>query len=317
MMAGRKWEGVVGGKEGKLRLGEGALVETGGEDAGKVKVQRFDLKNRKNEKLVEGVTGFHLAAKGEKMLYLQDNKWFIAAADKAPKSGEGALKLDNFEVYVEPREEWRQMYNEIWRIERDFFYDPHYHGLDLGQARRAYEPFLDGVASRADLNYLFADMLANLNVLHMYIGGGTHPEPQPVKGGLLGADYKLENGRYRFARVFDGENWNPQLKAPLTQPGVNVQLGEYLLAVNGRDLRATDKAYAFFLETAGKQVVLQVGPNPDSTGAREVKVVPVDSEAALRNLAWIEGNRRKVAEVSRGGLALCKFRTRRRRAGAQ
>ncbi|HWV98850.1 MAG TPA: PDZ domain-containing protein [Candidatus Acidoferrum sp.] len=299
----RNYLGLAAGKEGILYLEEGALVETGGEDAGKVTVQRFDLKTRKTEKLVEGVTGFHLAAKGAKMLYLQDNKWYIAAADKAPKAGEGALKLDNFEVYVEPREEWRQMYNEVWRIERDFFYDPHYHGLDLGQARRAYEPFLDGVASRADLNYLFADMLANLNVLHMYVGGGMRPEPQPVKVGLLGADYKLENGRYRFARVFDGENWNPQLKAPLTQPGVNVQPGGYLLAVNGRDLRATDEVYGFFLETAGKQVVLKVGPDPDGTGAREVNVVPVDSEAALRSLAWIEGNRRKVTELSGGRLA--------------
>jgi tricorn protease len=120
---------------------------------------------------------------------------------------------------------------------------------------------------------------------------------------LLGAEYTLENGRYRFARIFDGENWNPQLKAPLTQPGVNVQSGEYLLAVNGRDVWATNEVYRFFLETAGKQVVLKVGTNVDGTGAREVKVVPVDSEASLRNLAWIEGNRRKVDQLSGGRLA--------------
>jgi tricorn protease len=299
----RNYQGLAAGKEGILYLSEGPTLEGAGEDPGKLTVQRFELKTRKTEKLLEGVTHFHLAAKGEKMLYQQENKWFIAAADKAPKAGEGALHLDGWEVYVEPRSEWRQMFEEVWRIERDFFYDPHYHGLDLAQARRVYEPFLDGLAGRADLNYLFGDMLGCFNVQHMYVRGGARPEPRPIKVGLLGADYKLEQGRYRFARVFDGENWNPPLKAPLTQPGVNVQAGEYLLAVNGRQLRASDEVYSFFLETAGKQVVLKVAPNPDGTGAREVKVVPVESEATLRNLAWIEGNRRKVGELSGGRLA--------------
>jgi tricorn protease len=137
----------------------------------------------------------------------------------------------------------------------------------------------------------------------MYVNGGTMPEVKSVKVGLLGADYKLENGRYRFARIFNGENWNPQLHAPLTQPGVNVKEGEYLLAVNGRELHASDEIYSFFQETAGKQVVLKVGPNADGSGSRDVTVVPVDNEAALRNLAWIEGNRRKVDEMSGGKLA--------------
>jgi tricorn protease len=146
-------------------------------------------------------------------------------------------------------------------------------------------------------------MLGNLNVLHMYVGGGTMPELKPVKVGLLGADYALENGRYRFTRIYDGENWNPRLHAPLTQPGVNVKQGEYLLAVQGRDLHASDNIYSAFLETAGRQVVLKVGPNPDGSGSRDVTVVPVENETGLRNLAWIEGNRRKVDELSHGKLA--------------
>src|SRR5208282_4267379 len=132
-------------------------------------------------------------------------------------------------------------------------------------AEAAYEPFLAGVTSRADLDYLFGDMLGNLNVQHMFVGGGTQPDLKRVKVGLLGADYSLENGRYRFARIFSGENWNPELHAPLTQPGVNVKEGEYLLAVNGRDLTSTDEIYSFFQETAGKQVVLKVGPNADAS----------------------------------------------------
>jgi tricorn protease len=298
----RNYEGMTAGKEGILYLLEGPIVEPQGPPAGLL-VQRFDLKTRKTERLLEGVRAFAVSDNGEKMLYRQDEKWFIAAADKPPKPGEGQLKTADMEVYVDPRAEWKQMYHEIWRIERDFFYDPHYHGLDLKAAEEAYAPFLAAVASRADLNYLFDEMLGNINVLHMYVGGGTQPELQTVKVGLLGADYALENGRYRFVRIYSGENWNPQLHAPLTQPGVNVKEGEYLLAVNGRDLHSTDEIYSFFQETAGKQVVLKVGPNPDGSGAREVTVVPVDNETGLRNLDWIEANRRKVDQLSGGKLA--------------
>ena len=297
----KNYEGIAAGKEGILYVFEGAVVTKDGPP--NFTVHRFELKTRKTEKILEGVSSIAVSANGEKILYAHENAWFIVASDKAPKAGDGALKLDGVETYVDPRAEWRQIYHEIWRIERDFFYDPKFHGLDLAQAERAYEPFLASIASRADLNYLFADMLGNLNVLHMYVGGGVHPVLQTVKVGLLGADYSIENGRYRFARVFNGENWNPQLKAPLTQPGVNVKAGEYLLAVNGRELRGIDDVDSFFQETAGKQVVIKVGPNPDGPDSREVKVVPVDSEVALRNLSWIEGNRRKVDELSGGKLA--------------
>ena len=129
------------------------------------------------------------------------------------------------------------------------------------------------------------------------------PEVKRVGVGLLGADYKIENGRYRFARVYDGENWNPQLRAPLTQPGVNVAAGEYLLAVNGREVTAAEEVYKPFEATAGKQTVIKVGPTPDGKGAREVTVVPVGNEYGLRNLAWIEDNRRKVDKLSGGRLA--------------
>ena len=145
-------------------------------------------------------------------------------------------------------------------------------------------------------------MLGNMSVGHHNSGGGDAPQPQRYTGGLLGADFAIENGRYRFARVYDGENWNPGLVAPLTQPGVNVQAGEYLLAVNGRDLKATDNIYSYFQETAGRQIVIKVGPNPDGSGAREVTVVPVANEGGLRNLAWIEDNRRKVYQLSGGKL---------------
>jgi len=175
--------------------------------------------------------------------------------------------------------------------------------LNLAQAEKTFAPYVDNVASREDLNYLFREMLSYMSVGHMFVGGGTQPETPTVKVWLLGADYTLDNDRYRFAKVFNGENWNPQLQAPLTQPGVNVTAGEFLLAVNGREVHATDNVYSFFQETAGKQVQLKVGPKPDGTQSREVTVVPVGDEFGLRHLDWVENNRRKVDQLSGGKLA--------------
>jgi len=146
-------------------------------------------------------------------------------------------------------------------------------------------------------------MLGELTVGHLNVFGGEQPEVKRVQTGLLGADYKIENGRYRFARVYNGENWNPDLKAPLTQPGVNVVAGEYLLAVGGRELRGSDNVYSFFEGLAGKSVVIKVGPDPSGANAREVTVVPATSESRLRNLAWIEDNRRTVDKLTGGRVA--------------
>ncbi len=297
----RNYLGLSSKKEGVLFLAEGPQVAGFGPPA--FSLQRYEMKTRKTEKIADGLREFVLSENGEKMLYRQGDKWFITGAEKPVKPGDGLLKTDDMQVFVDPPAEWSQMFHEVWRIERDFFYDPHFHGLNLAAAEKAYQPFLAGVTSRADLDYLFGDMLANFNVLHMYVGGGTMPELKAVKVGLLGADYLIKNGRYRFSRIFSGENWNPQLHAPLTQPGVNVKEGEYLLAVNGRDLRAPENIYSFFQETAGKQTVLRVGPSPDGAGARDVTVVPIESETALRNLDWIEGNRRKVDQMSGGKIA--------------
>ena len=307
----KNYTAIAAGKTGVLFVVEGPGVinpvdfEGGGPSS---VVHKFDLKTRKTEKILDGVQSFDLAFNGEKMLYRQKQQWFIAPAQKPaegpPKPGEGGpLKLDSLQVFVDPRAEWRHMYDQVWRGERDFFYDPGLHGLQLETIKKRYEPFLDGIASRGDLNYLFEEMLGEMTVGHMFVGGGDRPEVKKVKGGLLGADYTIENGRYRFARVYNGENWNPKLRAPLTQPGVNVVAGEYLLAVNGRDLKATDEVYSCFEETADKQVVLRVGPNPDGSKARDVIVVPVEDEGGLRNLAWIEGNRRKVDQMTGGRVA--------------
>lgn len=322
----RNYTEIQPGKEGTIFVVAGPSVEPL-RGRSFYTAYRFDLKSRKADRIVENVIAFHLSANGEKMLYRMPSPpqpaamtpplqtWLIAPVPPPPPSGAAppaapgpgadakALNLASMEVRVDPRVEWKQMYHEAFRLERDFFYDPGFHGLDLASTEKKYEVFLPGLAARSELNYLFEEIMGNLTVGHLFVYGGDEPEVRRIPVGLLGADYKVENGRYRFARVYDGENWNPELRAPLTQPGVNVAEGEYLLAVNGREVRGTDEVYSYFEETAGKSTVLRVGPNANGTGSREVTVVPLESEQALRHLAWIEGNRRKVDELSHGKLA--------------
>jgi tricorn protease len=297
-----RYEGLDIGKAGTLFLSEIVDVPRFHEQP-LVTVSKFDFATRKTEPFLSGINGFGVSANGEKVLYRQGPGWFIAGTAAAPKPGDGALKLDEMEVNVDPRAEWNQMYHEVWRIQRDFLYDPNHHGLNIPAAEKKYSVYLKGLGGRGDLNYLFDEMLGEVTIGHMFIGGGDLPEPKRVRGGLLGADYKIENGRYRFARVYNGENWNPDLRAPLTQPGVDVKTGDYLLEVEGRDVRAPAEVYSFFENTAGKQIKIKVGPNADGKDAREVTVVPLPSDFALRNRAWEEDNRRKVDELSGGKLA--------------
>jgi tricorn protease len=296
----RDFAGLFAGKPGTLYITEIPSVPQTGPFG--LTLHKFDLEKRKLEEVRPGINGFALSANGEKMLFQQGPLWNMVSTIIPTRPGEGIVKTSDMEVYVDPRAEWKQMFNEIWRGERDFFYDPNIHGLDIEKAKRLYAPYVDVVAHRDDLNYLFREMLNQIGVGHMFIGGGDQPRPNFVPGGLLGADYKIENGRYRFARVYNGENWNPQLRAPLTAPGVNVKAGEYLLAVGGRDLKSTDNVFRMFESTANKQVVIKVGPNPDGKDSRDVTIVPVGSETGLRNLAWIEDNRRAVDRLSGGQL---------------
>lgn len=298
----RNYAGLAPGKEGVLFVVEAPAVP-GDDDAPPLTVHRFSLEKREPEQFLQGVAAFTVAGKGEKVLYRKDGGWFIAGADSPPAAGEGGLKLDGLQLLVDPRAEWRQMFREAWRLQRDFMYDPNLHGLDLDKAIARYAPFVEGMGSRADLNYLFMDMLGELTLGHVWIGGGDTPKTGSVKNGLLGADLAIENGRYRFRRVYDGENWNPDLRAPLTQPGVNVKAGEYLLAVDGRELRPPASPYAALANTAGKQVRLRVGPTPDGKDARDVTVVPVDDESSLRHFAWVEDNRRTVDRLTDGRVA--------------
>ena len=267
-------------------------------------MEKFDLTKRKAEKILDAATRFVVSHNGEKMLYrLGQDKWFLTSTAAPPKPGDGAVKLEDVEIKIDPRAEWQQIYRETWRIERDFLYDPNSHGLDLAAAQKKYEPYVAGLGSRHDLSLLMEEMLGELCLGHVYVSGGDTPAPPDTKSGLLGADYTVDQGRYKFAKIYRGEGWNPELKAPLLQPGAGSQ-GRRVLAQRQRQgLKADDNVHRLFEGTAGKQTVIKVGPNPDGKGSRDVTVVPVPSERQLRNLAWVDANRRKVEALTGGKVA--------------
>lgn len=257
----------------------------------------FDWKSRKVEEFMKNVSNYTICADGSKLLYGQGTSTYGIVETKAkPTAGAGKLDLTKMEVYVDPRAEWSQIFNEAWRIERDFFYVKNMHGADWPAVHKKYEPFLAHIGHRADLNYLLSDVIGEMVVGHNNIRGGDMTTTDPTPIGLLGADFSVENGRYRLAKIFSGLNWNPDLRAPLTEPGVVVSPGDYLLAVNGKPLTGTDDVYSFFENAADRQTILTVNSKPTMDGARKVTVVPIKSENALRNRAWVEDNRKLVDE---------------------
>ena len=270
---------------------------------GKRKMHMYDLEERKDKEVAE-IDFYLLSADGKKMLYRKGTKWGIADAGAKPDPEKGNLNTGSMEVKIDPLAEWPQIFDEAWRINRDYFYDPGMHGADWPKMKTKYEPFLSHLSCRADLNKVMMWMCSELGVGHHRLGGGERlGETKQVKGGLLGADFAVENHRYRITKVFEGLNWNPKLRSPLTEPGLNVKTGEYLLKVNGQQLTSETNLYQPFENTAGKIVYLTVGPNPDGTGSREIQVVPIESEYSLRNRDWVEGNLKKVHEATNGQVA--------------
>jgi tricorn protease len=270
-------------------------------------LKHFDLTKRKVNTVTEGVRSFVVTADGKKALIATppEGLAIIALGGAAPvPAGKGKLKLDAIEVRVEPRAEWRQILDEAWRINRDYFYDPKMHGADWPAMHKKYEAFLPDLATRGDLDRVIRWMLSELAVGHSFLAPGERPhERKAVPGGLLGADYEVANGRYRFKKVYGGLNWDPELRAPLTAPGVGAKAGEYLLAVRGKDVKPPAKLYSLFENTANKSIEITIGPNPDGKGSRTVTVEPLANEYTLRNRDWVEGNLRKVHQATGGRVA--------------
>ncbi len=266
---------------------------------------RYQFSDRKAVAFTSGVRSYRASADGKKLLYQAvAGTWHIVDADKGPPAaGAGALNLASVQIMVDPRAEFRQMFDEGWRFQRDFLYVPNMHGADYVKTKALYSPMIEHVRHRSDLVYLQDMMGGEVAVGHSFVFAGDLPSVPPVNNGLLGADFEISNGRHRITKIYAGEHWNPTVKAPLGAPGIEVNVGDYLLAINGADLSGADNIQRLLEGTANKQTVLTVNGRPAAEGSRRVTVVPVTSEAELRAFDWIEGNRRKVDQLSGGKLA--------------
>jgi tricorn protease len=325
-VAGRQYSDLRSGVAGTVYYlendGRGGRGGGGGEGgAGGNTLQRYRLSDRRAATFVTGATAYDVSADGHKLIYRAGGggggrggrgaggaapagpALFLVDADRAaPAAGTGRLNV-SLRMYLEPKEEFKQIFYEGWRIQRDYLYVPNMHGADWPKMKEMYGQLLPYVNHRADLNYLLDMMGSEIAIGHSFVRGGDMPALPSSPGGLLGADFAIDSGRYKITRIYDNESWNPELRAPLAEPGVTVAAGDYILAINGMDLRAPDNIYRLLDGTANRQTVLTVNSRPEMEGARQVTVVPVANEQGLRTRAWVEANRRMVDKLSSGQLA--------------
>ena len=314
--------GVPSRQYGQLRMGLAGTVfvleapPPGQGDRGSA-LHRYRLRDRKLEPFQANVAEYAVSADGRKLVYRTPGPppnqpaptasvrpaLFLVDADKAPPAtGQGRLDV-TLRMQLDPRAEFRQIFEEGWRLQRDYLYVPNMHGTNWSRMKEMYGAMLPDVMHRADLNYLLDNMGAEIAVGHSYVRGGAMPDVPPSRGGLLGADFVVEGGRYKIARIYHGESWNPDLRSPLAGPGIDVAVGDFVVAINGVELVAPDNIHRLLDGTADRQTVLAVNASPARDGARQVTVVPVPNEQGLRTRAWVEDNRRFVDQRSSGQLA--------------
>lgn len=301
------YRSLVTGKDGALyyirAVQPGGTTEADPEASqAEAELMRFDFKDRKAETVTRGVVGLEMNVAGDKLLIVRPGAR-LAVADAGKKIEAKPLDLSGVRMLVDPRIEWAQIFNDAWRMEKEYFYDPGMHGIDWNAVRAKYAPLVPHLGRREDLNTLLVQMIAELGVGHNRAGGGDVYANNSARPGLLGADFQLVGGRYRIARIYDGGSWNPLLSAPLAAPGVGAKVGDYVLAIGGRELTAKDNIFELLSGTAGSQVQLTLASDAAGTGRREVVVEPVANEAQLRLWAWVEDNRRRVDQASGGKVA--------------
>ncbi|MBS0010645.1 MAG: PDZ domain-containing protein, partial [Bacteroidales bacterium] len=271
---------------------------------GDSKMHLYDIKEKKDKEVMT-LDDYEISADGKKMLYRSGRTYGISVTGSKPEPEKGIINTSAIQVKIDPMAEWPHIFDEAWRINRDYFYDPGMHGADWPAMKEKYSQFLPDLSCRNDLNRVIRWMCSEIAVGHHRLQGPGEQlgQPERVSGGLLGVDYEISDNRYRLKKIYGGLNWNPDLRSPMTEPGINARVGDYILAVNGQDLTADHNIYSFFENTAGKIIELTIGPKADYSGSRKVKVVPVNNESSLRNRDWVEGNLKKVNEATNGQVA--------------
>ena len=261
----------------------------------------YNLRERKEDKITDGISGYELSADGKKILYHQREDYALVDARPGQKPGDGKLDLEKLTLRIQPREEWRQEYMDAWRIFRDWFYDPNLHGVNWKEIRDRYAEELPYMSTRSDLDYLLGELGGEISVGHAYVQPAANPPgPKRVDGALLGAEVEADSGYFRVTHIFPGENWHPDFRSPLTDPGVDVKTGDYILAVDGQTTKGVDNFYRLLEGKADRVLTLTVNDKPSLQGAREEQVRPVAKEQNLRYLDWVAATRAKVEKLSGG-----------------
>ncbi len=292
----REYRAVVAGPAGSVFIGE-----AGGDGPG-LTLHKFTLEDREAVPFVRGASSATVSADGGSLLYRSGPAWHVVETARPPEAGSGRLDM-TLRMELDRTAEWRQMFDEAWRYEKEFFYDPGMHGADWDAVYDRYAPLVEHVRHRADLTYLLDQMNGEMSVGHSFVFGGDHPAVDTSRVGLLGVDFTAEDGGWRIERIYTFESWNPGLSAPLDQPGLDVEEGDFLVGVEGRPLTADMDPWRLLDGTAERQTVLHLNDRPGMAGSRTVTVEPLRSEAALRRRAWVEDNRRRVDELSGGRVA--------------
>ena len=272
----------------------------------------FDMAKRKDTVLTSPLDDYALSADGSAALIKNKDAYSIvgtAGDGKAEGETAKALDLSHMQELVDPRAEWREMYEQAWRLERDFFFNPQMNGVNWPEIRTRYEKLLPEVACREDLNYVIGEMLGELGNSHTYVGGGDELHGKRVPTGLLGVDFGVDGkaGRYFFAKIYPGDNTHESYRSPLTEPGIDVKQGDYLLAVNGHELKLPTDPYSLFVNTLGGTVRLTVADDAAGKNRRDVTVKPIADELNLRMKAWIDHNREVVEKASGGKIGYLYF----------
>lgn len=292
----RNYRFTAAGPEGTVFIGEFAPGRPG------MTLHKFSLEEREATDFVSGASQASVSGDGKKLLFRSGSQWRVVDTARPPQGNGGTLTM-SLRMKLDRMAEWQQMFDEAWRYERDYFYDPNMHGNDWNAVRDRYAPLVPHIRHRADLNYVLDQVNGELSVGHSFVFGGDMPGVDTVRVGLLGADFEADRGRWRIARIYTFESWNPGLSAPLDRPGINVEEGHYLVGVDGVELTAGEDPYRLLDGTAGRQTVLHINDQPSMDGAWTETVEPIRSEFALRQRAWVEDNRRRVDELSDGQLA--------------
>lgn len=261
-------------------------------------IMYYDLEEREEKTIVDNANWFTITADGKKALVRKSSTWAIVDIKPSQKLDK-PLRTDEMEMVVNPKAEWKQIFNDVWRIERDFFYDPNMHGVDWNAMKDHYGKLVDNAITRTDVNYIIGELIAELSASHTYRGGGDSEKPNRRNVGYLGVDWKLEKDMYKIAKIIKGADWDVEVRSPLAQPDVNVTEGDYVLAVNGVKLNTDKDPYAAFQGLGGKTVELTLKDGKADT-TKKVLVELLSSETRLRHLAWIESNRKKVEKASNG-----------------